>query len=286
MFPIPYDARRKSLYEPGEADNFFKLGSIENDAALCAEMSRLAYVKDEILLDQYLSRSGFQKDLAIGYNNNGTQIFIASRRDDNLTVISFRGTELDDPADLFTDARFILTPWTDNSGKSLGQVHEGFATALQENDILEQVINKVSSIATSNRILITGHSLGAALATLTASRMPSSHLYTFGSSCVGDATFAKAMQSLNHNRYVDCCDLITRLPPEEFGYVHTGSLLYINRNGQLLQSPGENEIKIDRMKASVWYMVHRSFFPGTVFFRKLADHIPINYLSGVMGSRV
>lgn len=137
----------------------------------------------------------------------------------------------------------------------------------------------------STRILLTGHSLGAALATLTASRMPSSHLYTYGSCRVGDEFFAKAMRNVSHNRFVDCCDLVTRVPTKEFHYVHVGSLRYIDRNGQLLESPSEDAINADRLKAAAWYLVRHSFLPGTVFARDLADHAPINYVSGVMGLR-
>ena len=285
MLSIPYDASRKSLYHPGEADDFFRLGPIQDDAALCAEMSRLAYVKDKRRLAQYLGRAGFQQDLAIGYGSEGTQVFIASKLDDNLAVAAFRGTEPDDPSDLFTDANFILTPWADDSGRSLGQVHDGFATALRNNDILGKVITCLDSMVPFTRVLLTGHSLGAALASLAASRMPSSHLYTFGSCRVGDASFAQAMQTVDHIRFVDCCDLITRVPPEQFGYVHVGSLWYIDRNGQLLESPSEDAINADRLKAAAWYLVRHSFLIGTVFVRDLADHAPINYVSGVMRLR-
>ncbi|MDD5321962.1 MAG: lipase family protein [Methylococcales bacterium] len=285
MLTILYDESRESLYHPGDADDFFQHGPIQIDAALCAEMSRLVYVKDKSLLKQYLDRAGFQLDLAIGYGNGGTQVFIASKPVDNVTVVAFRGTEPDDPSDLFTDANFVFSPWADNSGASLGQVHEGFATALQNNDILGKVITCLDSMVPSTRFLLTGHSLGAALATLTASRMPSSHLYTFGSCRVGDASFAEAMRIINHIRFVDCCDLVTRVPPKEFGYVHVGSLRYIDRNGQLLESPSEEEINADRLKATAWYLVRHALLPGTVFSRDLADHAPINYVSGVMGLR-
>ena len=51
MYKIPYDASRSSLYHPGDAVNFFQFGdTIHNEDALCAEMSRLAYVKEEVLL--------------------------------------------------------------------------------------------------------------------------------------------------------------------------------------------------------------------------------------------
>jgi hypothetical protein len=285
MSSIPYDASRKSLCHPGEADNFFQLGSIPNDAALCAEMSRLAYVKDEMLLSEYLGRVGFRQDLTLGYGSMGTQLFIASRQDDNLAIVAFRGTELDDPSDLFTDANFLLTPWADDSGGSLGRVYKGFAKALKSNDILGKLRAGLDAMVPPTRVLLTGHSLGAALATLAASQMPSSHLYTFGLCRVGNASFAQAIQTVSHTRFVDCCDFATRLPPEMFSYVHVGSLCYIDRNGQLLESPTEDAINADRRKAAAWYLAHHSFLHGTVFLRDLADHAPINYVSGVMGLR-
>ncbi|MEI7995488.1 MAG: lipase family protein [Methylococcaceae bacterium] len=229
MSTIPYDASRQSLFHPGDADDFFQNGPIKNDAALCAEMSRLAYVKDEIRLAQYLNRAGFQKDLAIGYGSRGTQVFVAGKQSDNLAVVAFRGTEPDDPSDLFTDADFIMTTWTDNSGQSLGKVHEGFAKALLANDILEKILTCLDSLVPATHVLITGHSLGAALATLTASCLPSSRLYTFGSCRVVDAVFAGAVRTISHDRFVNCCDLVTRVPTKEFGYVHVGSLKYIDR---------------------------------------------------------
>lgn len=133
MTVMKYDATRESLYHPGNADNFFQLGPVldlndaKNEAALCAEMSRLAYVKDENRLVRYLTRAGFQEVLTIGYDSGGTQLFIAKKQDANLYVVAFRGTEPDDPTDLFTDAKFSLTPWADDAGRKLGEVHTGFA---------------------------------------------------------------------------------------------------------------------------------------------------------------
>jgi predicted lipase len=281
-----YDASRQSLFHPGDADDFFQTGRIQNDAELCADMSRLAYVKDENTLTKHLNRAGFHKDLTIGYGSQGTQVFIASKKNHSLVVVAFRGTEPDDPSDLFTDANFIMKPWFDNSGHSLGKVHEGFITSLLANDILRKIINHLDSTAPSIRVLLTGHSLGAALATLTASWKPSSVLYTFGSSRVGDIVFAESMLSMIHNRFVDCCDIVTRIPANKFGYVHVGSLLYINRNGKLLKSPPEETINADRLKASIWYFMRHAFLPGNVFSRDLADHAPINYVTRVMGLRI
>jgi hypothetical protein len=286
MVSIPYKASRKSVYKPGKADDFFQFGPIKNDAALCAEMARLAYVKEESRLTKYLDRVGFQISLTLGYNADGTQVFIASKPGDNLLVMSFRGTEISDPADLFTDANFVMESWADASGKVLGRVHTGFAEALLKNDVLQKITAHLDLVSPSTRILLTGHSLGSALATLMASCVRSAHLYTFGSPRVGDPSFAEAMQAVNHSRFVNCCDAITQVPAKQvFGYKHTGTLWYIDRDGKLHESPSDESISADRRKAEIAYLIKKALLPGTVFSRTMADHAPINYLSGVMGCR-
>jgi hypothetical protein len=106
MQTYPYDSSRESLFYPGRATNFFQIGHIDNHAALCAGMARLAYVYDESQLEKFLKIANFSKVAAINYKVNGIQAFIATSSSDKLTIVSFRGTETDDPSDLFTDAKF------------------------------------------------------------------------------------------------------------------------------------------------------------------------------------
>jgi hypothetical protein len=297
MFAIPYHFSRASLYTPCEAEDFFQYGSaqIQTEAALCAEMSRLAYVKEVEPLEKHLAHANFQLVKAIGYSNKGTQLFIAYIQEKSankpLVVIAFRGTESDDPTDLMTDARLLKKLWMNKQGESLGRVHGGFADALTDNvNILEQLQRELGNFNPC-RILLTGHSLGAALATLTASYLlhtdvgQDMQLYTFGSPRVGDKDFAYNMLAVAHIRYVNCCDLVTRLPPKELGYVHVGALRYIDRNGHIIQSVDNGFIEQDRFHASVNYLKKYSFLKGAVSVRELADHTPINYVSGVTSLR-
>jgi hypothetical protein len=199
-----------------------------------------------------------------------------------IAVLAFRGTEPDDPSDLFTDAKFAFTPWTAN-GKVLGNVHDGFESSFRSIFPTDQALR--STFTGSERVLITGHSLGAALATLAASVFAPGHLYTFGSPLVGDEAFRRSMHDVDHARYVDCCDMVTRVPPEFLGYVHVGTLRYIDRNGNVLSAPSDAAIEGDRREATLSYLFKYAFRPGTVPVRELADHTPINYVSGVMGLR-
>jgi hypothetical protein len=212
---IPYDASRESLFHPGRATDFFQLGPLTSDGALCAEMARLAYVKGSADLTAFLARASFS--LVRTADIAGTQAFVVTRGGD--AVLAFRGTEPDDPTDLGADADLVLV---DLAGG--GRVHRGFAHAL---DVVWSSISPV--IPAAARVLVTGHSLGAALATLAAVRLGGARLFTFGSPRVGDAAFAARADRLVHERWVDCADIVTRVPPEALGYAHTGQRHYIDR---------------------------------------------------------
>jgi hypothetical protein len=301
MYKIAYDATRKSLYSPGDAVNFFQFGSAitTSDDALCAEMARLAYVKDLTRLKEYLARADYELHWSVGYEGKGTQLFIAKTKLNSgsfKVIVSFRGTEPDDPSDLVADAVLLKAPWFDVTGNSLGLVHKGFADALIDDanngNILAQIKQQLDQLASQTEcILITGHSLGAALATLTASCFKKTplvekiHTYTFGSPRVGDSAFSTKIPVNKHDRYVDCCDLVTRIPTESLGFYHCGTLHYINSDGVVVNTITEDAITEDRLHAASAYLQDYSCFRGTVWVRELSDHTPINYLSGVSGLR-
>lgn len=268
---IPYDASRDSLFQPGRATDFFRDRQLTSDAARCAEMARLAYVKRDADLGAFLARANFS--LATAAHVAGPRAFVATHGGD--TVLAFRGTEADDPTDLGVDVDLVLV---DLAGG--GRVHRGFARAL------EALWSTVApAIPARARVLVTGHSLGAALATLAALRLRGSILFTFGSPRVGDAAFARRPDHPPHERWVDCSDVVTRIPPAALGYVHTGVLHYIDREGRHRAGIDDPAIEADRRRAEIEYLATYAFRKGTVAIRDLADHAPINYVSGVAGLR-
>jgi hypothetical protein len=281
---VAYNASRNALFHPGSAGDFFQLGALHGDAALCAEMSRLAYVKEASRLEQYFARARFTAKRTLGYGRRGTQAFIADRQP-GTTVVAFRGSEPEDPSDIFDDADFAFSTWRDAAGVVLGRVHDGFARAAHDGHIFAQVKAHLDALPAGQRILITGHSLGAALATLLASWTPAAHLYTFGSPRVGDADFVRHIRNPVAMRYVHCRDIVTRVPPDAgLGYCHAGTLVYIDRAGALIDAPEAGHIEADRTRATIEFLP-RALLPGTVFSRDLADHAPINYVSAIMGLR-
>ena len=280
---IPYSAEKDDLYNPAKHAVFFPNGRPRSDAALCVEMARLAYCRrdtsfafDRDRIRKVLGRIQFTDckffESASAANGGGSHGFLALDDDNQLGVLSFRGTDMDDPTDLADDLNALPQPW-----QAGGKVHSGFAEGLQE---LWPEVKAALQGSNQYRFLFTGHSLGAAMATLASTLQKPGALYTIGSPRVGDQAFAGQLQGLDNHRYVDCCDLVTRLPPEVLGYAHIpGKIYYIDFNRSVQQIyPNDPYIERDRTRAEEDYWTNYSWRIGDVAVRPLADHAPVNYV--------
>lgn len=102
---------------------------------------------------------------------------------------------------------------------SFGNIHEGFLHVYES--IREKIREARGSMDAGTKLYVTGHSLGAALATLS---LPDIELnckkkiravYTFGSPRVGDSVFAGAFNEAFKNRsyrIVNTSDIVTSIP--------------------------------------------------------------------------
>ncbi|QGZ58932.1 lipase family protein [Paraburkholderia acidiphila] len=283
MPTIPYDPSLDALDSPGHRPTVLTAeGNYEIDG-LCAEFARLAYIAYEEgdaerqQLDRALALVGFQPAVAFNFADDDTHGFGAMRPSDGLAVLVFRGTDPQSLSDLADDASFNLTPWTETAG----QVHAGFAGAARGlRGAVETWLKATASDRT--QLILTGHSLGAAIATLFASLCTPDALVTIGSPRVGDATFVATLKASRITRYVDCCDLITDLPPPFSGYVHAGAANYITRLGALAPHADDAFVQADRSAAREDYLVNYAWRIGDVMVRDLADHAPINYVRSLV----
>jgi len=270
-----YDPSCRALLTPAQETTFFRAGRPASEPLLCAELARLAYAafernpKTKADVEATLRQIGFTT--CVFFSTVSTQGFLAQDPVTPLSVLTFRGTELD-PQDLATDLNALLVSWP-----SGGQVHRGFAEALEADwETLTTILGQVPG-----PLLYTGHSLGAALATLAASRRPPRALYTFGCPRIGDPAFAASTASLIHQRFVHCCDIVCRVPPEAMTYCHTGTLAYLDHAGHLYQSPPAPLVADDQRKARLAYLWQWSWRPGALWSRDTADHAPINYVAAL-----
>ncbi|CAN0311378.1 unnamed protein product [Pylaiella littoralis] len=175
-----------------------------------------------------------------------TEAFVAAN--DDMIVVVFRGTKE------FPDWVANLKAWARSCSKAwgfpdpTGGVHEGFNegvdTVWQSHGGMQKVIKDLYNEQHKDRKLyIAGHSLGAALATITAARlafeddMKITAIYTMGSPRVFDnAAAANFDQTMNFGilmkeKYFRCRnnnDIVTRVPPT---YKHVGTEIYLDRWG-------------------------------------------------------
>ncbi len=206
-----------------------------------AEFADHAYDTDPAALGQWLGQNGFK--LVEYLNVDETQGFLAQA--EGVAVLAFRGTEKK-LQDWVTDAEFKLV---DGAASGVpGQVHDGFAQALAS---VTARLDALSAQLKSRRVLfhVTGHSLGAALATLAALRFarrpdtacPIHTVHTFGSPRVGDAAFVQAFDGEFQGRsyrFVNDEDLVTRVPPRALQYEHVSDIVYIDESGRLQRDIG------------------------------------------------
>lgn len=284
-----YDPTREALYFPERQHPVFPADIEWSIDRLCAELSRKAYIGFErdpaeaARLTGELAALGFGEPTCFaagGFEGWGAQGF-AARSPRHGAVIAFRGTQITEPIDGLIDLLALRRRW-----EGPGKVHSGFRLALSA--VKPQVDAWLADLG-DTPLTITGHSLGAAMATvLAAGRIGAGRdirLVTFGSPLVGDRRFAAALEAgAEIRRYVDCSDIVTTLP-FWWPYRHAGGMLYIDSRGRIDEAPCPKRVRADR-RTAVWsYFRAYADVPDRVLIRKLADHAPINYVSALLGLR-
>jgi hypothetical protein len=193
---IAYDSQRSALYQPATRPTLFAAGVHYSNAQLGIEAARLAYLKAESsgtdlhLLTHALSRVGFNPPKPFNHARTGTQAFGAYRPADGLALLAFRGTQPDESTDLAVDLKAQTLAWSESGGR----VHEGFAVSARA--VLPEIAPWLDGECRQRGgLLLCGHSLGAALATLAATIWRPSLLLTLGSPRVGDRAFAQSWRA-------------------------------------------------------------------------------------------
>lgn len=275
-----YQATAEALLHPERGDPLFGSALPWNDDAVCAELARLAYIHFEgpdlgRLTDALALRAFEAPKPFIGPHADSQGYGTLGR--EGVPYVVYRGTQPDRIKDIANDVRFLPMEWDGG-----GHVHRGFAEA--ESASWTQVSDWLGDRA-RGPVVVTGHSLGAAMATLTAARLGEARLVTFGSPKVGDGDFAALFAGRDVRRYVDCRDAVTTVPVL-FGYRHLKGERYIDSAGRVLdQPPSLGRRGQDALRADGEYLIHCAGRLGNVPFREAADHAPINYVSAVLGVR-
>jgi len=216
--------------------------SFSERSVLFAKISQLAYYTDKAT-EKQAKRLGFS--VREFYNCSSAQAYLLETDTD--IVIACRGTEPHQFADLKADAN----AWPVVS-ETISRVHAGFKGYV---DYLWPLVEEDMHSSTK-RLWFTGHSLGAAMATLMTYRCEhcsrtqnAEELYTYGSPRVGWPKYIRAFNT-THHRWVNNNDIVTRVPFWIMGYRHNGEEHYINAYGNVRPFTGWQRAK-DRFRG-IW----------------------------------
>ncbi|XVE55882.1 hypothetical protein DITRI_Ditri03aG0192800 [Diplodiscus trichospermus] len=191
---------------------------------------------------------------------NSTQAFILqdTRSNPNLIVVAFRGTEPFDADDWRADVDLSIHKFGDwgcahwGFMNALGMQNNGWPQEIQQSThqyayyTLREKLKEVLQKNEEAKFILTGHSLGGALAILFSAVLMLHEeewllerldgVYTFGQPRVGNKDFADSMDKkltkydVKYLRYVYCHDIVPRLPFDDklFLFKHFGTCLYVN----------------------------------------------------------
>jgi len=277
----------KNLSPPYKDYDYFKnheeLGFQFNQASFnlvnawwLAEVSTLVYA-DEDFVRQRLGKAGLPQ--VKFFDEKSTQCYVASN--DKFAIVAFRGSEIWKKkgkfdlskvlADLRADVDIRLADWPQG-----GKVHRGFSEALDE--VWSELLPYLRGLDERGcKIWTTGHSLGAALATLCADRFGNVQgVYTYGSPRVGNEDFKKNLDEKIY-RIVNNDDIVPRLPPPGT-YVHVGELMFIDNEGIICDHMPESDFSGDPPRDETYGQKqnNKDTFAGFVP-APFRDHVPLLY---------
>ena len=184
--------------------------------------------------------SGLQQIVKIENELLDTFGYVGYNSRDNEVVLAFRGTNGADFLNWMTNIVYYRVQYADVPNT---QVHSGFYTAY--NAVSNSIINSLAALLKqypSASLMITGHSLGGALATFAALDIkrrinPSNKInfYSFGSPRTGNQAFTDYIMSLfpagGYQRVTHYTDMVVQVPPRQLGFNHAGNeAWYYNTN--------------------------------------------------------
>lgn len=177
----------------------------------CALFSYLSYM----YLTQKLLDTTVLKDIVYGFLETKTIVFIV-----------FKGTSRFN--EVITDIKFFKT---DDEFDIPGKIHTGFYETLK--DDIPVIIQRIKSILNGRKLVITGHSLGGALACILHAYIQrkepelDSELISLGAPRIGDKSFSKFITLTKASRIVNRGDIVTMIPT--INYYHHDKEYLIGR---------------------------------------------------------
>ena len=221
---LVYDYVKKFKLNQNETIESFVTNIIDED------MCKFSECRQEVLKNMKEYAPYGCVEFFINDNNSDLQVGVTTSEVNKRIVVVFRGSE--SRTDWMYDLMITKIRLRDNV-----YVHQGFHRQLHENNNYESLVEKVKELIEKYpdyEIYITGHSLGAALATLFGYEL--SHeiennikVISFASPRVGNQYFKtsyEAKENLTHYRITNDRDVVTAFPMYRYKHIGTNICLH------------------------------------------------------------
>jgi len=294
------------LFAPGDSVDHFRLAEqigFEQDLSAysnanawwLAEFCRLVYRIDDQLgqavelstdIDSALNSAGFRIARILFDPPTSTRAVVFTTAQDlevegkPVTLIVFCGTNA--ALDWRMNIQALQESFVGDS-----RVHAGFKKCFES--LAEEIHCMLPS---EGALILAGHSLGAALATLTTvalnqNEVPVQACYSFGSPRVGNKQFIELVTDLPVYRLVNNWDIVTTVPLSlgPSMYLHPDDAMYFSQSGELTVGMSDTEIQERQLSyipglkkyAELASFVQRAKALSTELPVYLADHAIVNY---------
>jgi len=237
-----------------------EMGKLDR-AVIAAKLSAIAYMNEKPAITA-AKKLGFSWVNLI--SRDGAEVLVAKDRND--LWFAFRGTEPSKLNDVMADLKILK-----NTAMAGGKVHGGFQEEV--NDLWMDIVKELDhndQLKVRKDVYMTGHSLGAAMATIASTRYQPHELFTFGSPRVGGPRFVKNIKC-PHYRFMNNNDIVCRIPPAWLGFRHHGEMIYFDRFGNKALKP---------TWADTFYGIWNSW-KRFKFFDGVVDHGMPNYVKAI-----
>ncbi|KAL9047412.1 MAG: hypothetical protein Q9214_000003 [Letrouitia sp. 1 TL-2023] len=169
--------------------------------------------------------------------------YVAVDKTRSLTVLAFRGSS--SVRNFITDANFPLVPTDICDGCT---AHGGFWKSwLEARTGVTAALKTAAAANPNNKVIITGHSLGGAIADFAAAEVRKSgvaaDLFTYGAPRIAGKKLSDFITNQNAGgnfRVTHLNDPVPRLPPIALGFVHISPEYYISTGNNIV--PTANDI--------------------------------------------
>jgi triacylglycerol lipase len=217
-----------------------------NDALICALASEAIYNSQDAV-EAILRPLGFESFTFIQFDSIADDICAIVASSDAANLICFRGTKVFQNWLTDLHASPVRFEWIFSGGPTIGEIHSGFGNCLESR--LLAIFGAFAS-SRSKPLLITGHSLGGALAAIlgacftvcSPSLSPVTGIYTFGQPRVGLHNFCGTYDQILKGklvRFVNNLDIVPRIPFRGFDYGDEGQMIHFDSTGIALAASDE-----------------------------------------------